>query len=114
MGLSSRLRGLHPQVEAAAEDALAWAGFYGIPVQVTSGFRSLAEQARLRRLFLAGKSRFPANTPGDSSHNFGLAFDSTVSSADLSDWTIIRDWIGFRVPRNDVIHAEVPGWRRFV
>ena len=110
----AQLADVHPDVESAAENALAWAEWFGIPVRVTSGFRSLQEQARLRRAFLTGRSRFPANAPGDSSHNFGLAFDSRVAREDLSDWTIIREWIGFRVPDNDVIHAEVPGWRRFV
>lgn len=108
------LAGLHPQVRERAELAVAWAEYFGIPVRVTSGARSLEEQARLRSRWEAGLSRFPANRPGDSAHNFGLAWDSTVSPPDLPDWTIIRRWVGFDVPDNDVIHAEVPGWRRYV
>lgn len=108
-----RLKGLEPQVRERAELALDWADFFGIPVTITSGLRTFEEQARLRSNWEAGLSRWPANRPGDSSHNFGLAFDSDVSDADLADWTIIREWLGFRVPGVDVIHAEVPGWRRF-
>jgi len=40
----------------------------------TYGFRSLEEQAELRRLYLAGKGG-KASAPGLSAHNYGLAFD---------------------------------------
>lgn len=106
-----------------AELVMAWAAFYGIPINITSGFRSFAEQTTLRRTFeqcvaekrqgMAG-CRFPANRPGDSAHNFGLAFDSTVTPELMPWWIAIRKWAGFNVPGNDIIHAEVPGWRSFV
>jgi len=118
------LRGLHPAVRSASELALEWAAFFGIPIRVTSAFRSFESQQRLRANFercvaaglfpSAPGCRFPANIPGDSSHNFGLSFDSVpVNPADMEDWIIIREFVGFFVPRNDKIHAEVPGWRRF-
>lgn len=43
--------------------------------RVTSTVRSRAEQARLYRRFLAGKSRFPAAPPGRSKHQLGRAID---------------------------------------
>lgn len=108
----------------AADYALAVAQFNGINPVVTSGFRSFTDQAGLRRNFercvaegrfpSAPNCRFPANRPGDSSHNYGLSFDSVVHGRDLATWTAIREWVGFRVPSNDVIHSEVPGWREFV
>ena len=117
------LRGLDPDVRAAAELALSWGEFLGLKPRVTSGFRSLEDQARLRARWEAGLSEFPANRPGDSSHNFGLAFDSVpqVDHIHLSGqqfdadevWRIVRELAGFRVPENDRVHAEVPGWRRF-
>lgn len=112
--MSIQLRGLDPQVRAAAEWALSWAHFYGVEVVITSTFRSLDEQARLRRRFEAGRSRFPANRPGDSAHNFGLAWDSWVPDELIPWWTHVRELAGFRVPPNDWPHAEVPGWRNFV
>lgn len=122
--MSLSLRGLHPAVRDAAEFSLEVAREFRIPVDVTSAFRSTRQQAVLRRRFeqcvRAGRfpsppdCRFPANRPGDSAHNFGLAFDSTTSPADQADWNLIRELIGFRVPVNDEIHAEVPGWRDFV
>jgi len=117
--LSIQLRGLHPEVRERAELVLAWANRFGIRPIVTSGFRSFNQQAALRLRFEAGLSRFPANRPGDSAHNFGLAWDA-VLPAPLGDlpnfevwWEAVREFYGFNVPSNDTIHAEVPGWRRF-
>jgi len=122
--VSIQLRGLHPDVRPAAEFAMTVANFNGIRPVVTSALRTFTQQARLRRKFercvsegrfpSAPHCRFPANQPGDSAHNYGLAFDSVVPAAQLATWTAIREWIGFRVPGNDVIHGEVPGWRQFV
>jgi len=119
-----KLSGLHPEVKAAAEWALGWADFYGVPVTVTSGLRSWQEQAVLRRNFencLArgefGKTdrcRFPANKPGDSSHNWGLSWDSETDPRFQDWWTMVRRLAGFEVLPNDVIHAQVPQWRDFV
>lgn len=116
MSLSRRdpLDGLHPLVRDAAEIALAWAAYYDIDVEVTSGYRSCAEQAELRRNYELGLSRFPANRPGDSAHNYGLAWDSVAPPTREPDWWAIRRWVGFNVPENDRIHAEVPAWRDFV
>ena len=109
----TRLAGLHPEVKAAAEWALSWADFYNVPVAVTSGFRSFEEQARLRAKWEAGQSRFPANRPGDSSHNFGFAWDSVVPSWAQAWWTHVRQLSGLEVLPNDIIHAQVPNWRDF-
>ncbi|GMR14267.1 MAG: hypothetical protein BMS9Abin29_2512 [Gemmatimonadota bacterium] len=119
-----KLAGLHPDVKRNAEWALAWADYYSVPVTVTSGFRSWAEQSRLRRNFeqcvatgrfgKAADCMFPANKPGDSSHNYGLSFDSTVPPWALAWWTSVRELAGFRVPPGDIVHAEVPSWRQYV
>lgn len=118
------LRGLHPEVRQYAELAHQWANAYGINPTVTSTFRTWENQVWLRRRFERcvregrfpgpGPCRFPANRPGDSAHNFGLAWDSVVPPDDQPLWNAIRRAVGFRVPDNDQIHAEVPGWRDFV
>lgn len=117
--MTVQLRGLHPDVRARAEIALAWANHFGVRPVVTSGFRSWHEQLKLRQRFERGESRFPANLPGDSAHNFGFAWDS-VLPAPLRGrpeweqwWEDVREAVGFNVPGNDTIHAEVPSWRRF-
>lgn len=119
-----KLSGLHPEVRAAAQWALDVANYYDVPVTVTSGFRSWEEQARLRRNYeqcLAtgqmGKTpdcRFPANRPGDSAHNFGLAWDSVVPTWAQAWWDMVREYAGFEVLSNDRIHAQVPNWRQYV
>jgi len=121
--MSVQLRGLHPEVRHYAEIALAWADYYGIPITITSTYRSWEEQKKLRdryercleegRFGQAGECRYPANRPGDSAHNFGLAFDSWTPDR-MQDWKTIRRWVGFHVPDNDAVHAEVPSWRRYV
>lgn len=120
----TRLHGLNPAVRAAADWTLAVADYYGVPVQVTSGYRSWEEQARLRRNYERclqtgrfGKEpgcMFPANRPGDSSHNWGLSFDSTVPPEYQDWWDAVRRYAGFEVLPNDRIHAQVPNWRQYV
>lgn len=113
MAQTTRLFTDGTNIEVANRARIAWAvaiHFRFCP-DLTSGFRTLAEQAVLRRRWELGLSRFPANRPGESSHNFGAAFDSVVEPQFQALWTRIRQAVGFRVPRNDVIHAEAPGWR---
>lgn len=84
----------------------------GVRPTVTSGFRTNVEQ---QALYAARASNpYPVNRPGDSAHEYGLAFDSAVPDRYLPAWTALRRAIGFRVPENDEVHAEVPGWREIV
>lgn len=108
------LAGLQPSLRPYAQLALTVAQFYGIPVTVTSVYRSCAEQRKLRQLFEEGKARYPANRPGDSAHNFGLAWDSTVPPHYQPAWNYIRRAIGWEVLDNDQIHAQLPAWRSYV
>lgn len=48
------------------------------PGTLTSTFRSIEEQAQLRRNFELGRARFPAELPGNSTHHTGLSFDYVV------------------------------------
>jgi len=126
--VSIALRGLHPEVRERAQQALDFAAAYRIPVTVTSGHRTWAEQqylrARYERCLARGETvsptnpdpgcRYPANEAGDSAHNWRLAWDSWVPAPYVAVWRAIREWAGFRVPDNDIVHAEVPGWRAFI
>jgi len=118
------LRGLHSDVRDAAEYAHEIAEYNGISPRVSSGYRSWAEQTKLRsnhercvrdgNFPSAPDCRFPANRPGDSAHNYGLAWDSVVAPDHQATWDAIRRYVGFDVPSNDLIHGEVPGWRQYV
>lgn len=119
-----RLGGVHRDVRAAAEWALSWADYYGVPVDVTSGLRSWENQSRLYKNYqrclasgLYGKTpgcQFPANPPGDSSHQYGLAFDSVTEPRYQDWWNEVRRLAGFDVPQSDAIHAQVPSWRNYI
>jgi len=86
--------------------------YYGLAPTVTSTYRTWENQQRLYDRFLRGESAFPANRPGDSAHNFGWAFDSVVPEHQQGLWDQIRSYVGFEVLPNDIIHAQVPNWRR--
>jgi type II secretory pathway pseudopilin PulG len=124
------LRGLHASLRPYAESLVDEARKAGLAVEVTSVFRSLAQQARLRsnyesclRLGVFPSSTslasglscaYPANRPGDSGHNYGLAWDSWVPQEQMTDWIEWRREQGWTVPDNDPIHAEYPNWRQYV
>jgi len=123
--VSASLRGLRPEVRAAAEWALGWARHYGVPVTVTSTVRPWEQQAALRRRWEeAGRPSScvqtrtglvcPANEPGDSAHEHGLAWDSVTEPRYDAWWDRVRTLAGFAVPPHDRVHAEVPSWRRYV
>jgi len=105
------LKGLDPQVRQQAECAFTIAVDYGMAPVVTSVVRGWAEQLRLRERWERGESEFPANNPGDSAHQYGLAFDSWVPDDQMACWVAIRESVGLRVPAGDLIHAERPEWR---
>jgi len=105
------LKGLDPDIRLRAEDAFKVARCYGIVPVVTSVVRGWAEQLRLREAWERGQSQFPANQPGDSAHQYGLAFDSWVPDDQMACWVEIRRSVGLRVPTGDLIHAERPEWR---
>lgn len=108
----------------AAEWCLDVADHYGVSVTVVSGKRSRAEQTRLwtnfQQCLRSGRfgrtkdCQYPANPPGESAHEFGLAWDSSVSPELVSWWTLVRRTAGFTVLENDLPHAEAPNWRAYV
>lgn len=123
--MPASLRGLQPQVRAAAQWAIDVATRYNVPVTVTSTVRPWEEQARLRaRWERAGRPAqcvqtrtgvvCPANRPGDSAHEWGMAWDSDVPPYARRWWIVVRRAAGFQVFDHDDVHAEVPNWRRYV
>jgi len=114
--ISSLVPELQPYATALV-DAATGAGF--VP-RVTSTFRSGAEQKRLYDRYLAGASPFPAAPPGQSSHEYGWAFDLVPASID-TDWqTALRQlkklgrlwksWGGqWGGALHDPVHFELPG-----
>lgn len=110
-----RVHGLVPAFRERVEWGLSYAEAYGASLTVTSGKRSSQEQRRLYELFKAGKGH-PANAPGTSAHEFGLAVDV---AADDPRWypSLHSLWraLGLAVPYSrEPWHVEVPNWQRYV
>lgn len=119
-----QLAGLWEPLRPYAEGALSFAQRQGVTPAVTSVFRSWEKQATLRQrweacvasgeAYRSKRCRYPANPPGYSAHNYGWAWDSWVPAEYMSWWAAVRRAYGWHVPENDLIHAELPGWKGFV
>lgn len=112
-----RLVSLVPGLADAVRYGLAYLDAYGIATEVTSAGRSSAEQLRLHQLYLAGKGA-PANRPGTSAHEFGLAVDisSVHGSRHVEQQYVIAvmRWVGLSNPYpHEPWHFEVPNWQRY-
>lgn len=103
--------GMDPRLRAHAEATVAFAERYGIVPTIISVRRSYEEQQKLWQNYLAGKSKWPANPPGDSAHEYGVAFDATVKPEHQEAWNYIRRGFGWTVHASDLPHAEYPNWR---
>lgn len=66
---------------------MAVAQYNGLEPRITSTFRSVAEQRRLYRAYLAGRHPLPVAPPGRSMHNYGLAIDLVARNLErLGAW----------------------------
>lgn len=68
-------RSLEPWFRKVADAFIEVLERAGVEVIVTSTRRSLTDQRKLYRDYLAGRSKYPAAAPGKSTHGVGLAFD---------------------------------------
>lgn len=133
LSIASAWAPLVPYIQATVD----YAEGFGLVVDITSVRRSTAKQAALRANFdecvrrglypssislRAGFScKYPANQPGDSSHEWGVSFDSVISDPRKrydqvtldAFWRAVREAFGWRVPDNDKVHAELPNWRTY-
>jgi D-alanyl-D-alanine carboxypeptidase-like protein len=94
-----RLDGLQPQVREKALAAFKQGGQEGLGIMVTSALRTFAEQAELfaQGRTKPGKGIVTNARPGQSYHNFGLAFDFVVMQGTKAIW-----------------NQNHPQWKRFV
>ena len=72
------IHGLDPKFKPWADWIYDVARRNDLHPQVTSDYRSMAQQARLHREWVTGMRRLPAAPPGCSMHNYGLARDMTA------------------------------------
>lgn len=108
--MSASLDDLVPELRDAAKQLVQLCGESGLLPQVTSVLRSRSEQTRLYRAYLQGRQGFPVAPPGQSAHEYGWAFDLTVSPMEaLADvGAVWNSWGGFWGP-GDAVHFELAG-----
>jgi LAS superfamily LD-carboxypeptidase LdcB len=106
---------LHPQMQDAVKSVLLARAPRGT---VTSTYRSVSEQAQLRRAYEAGRSRFPAERPGQSTHHTGLSVDFVVpqgtSSREQAELGAYWVSLGGKWSAKDAVHFEHPEARTAV
>jgi len=105
--------GMDARLRAHAEATVSYAEKFGIVPVIVSVRRNAVEQQKLWQNFQAGRSKWPANPPGDSAHQYGVAFDTTVKPEHQEAWNFIRRGFGWTVHESDIPHAEFPNWRQY-
>ena len=106
--------GFDPRLRAHAEATVLYAERLGIKPNIISVRRNYGEQAKLYANYKSGLSRWPAEPPGQSAHQYGVAFDSTVKPEHQEAWNAIRRGFGWFVPEQDIPHAAFPNWRAYL
>ncbi|OMD29157.1 hypothetical protein BJP48_18880 [Paenibacillus odorifer] len=97
---STRLIGLHPVVMAAATVLIERCYSRGVPILITQGLRTIAEQNALYEQGRSKPGAIVTNARGGYSyHNFGLAIDFALLLPDGKQvsWNIDRDGNGDKV-----------------
>lgn len=97
--MSRKLSDLHPKVRALAEKLLQVAEANGHRVIVTSTLRTFDEQASLYAQGRTMPGKIVTNAkPGDSFHNWGLAFDVAIIRDGRATWDAKVDVDDDRIP----------------
>lgn len=94
---ASRLSGLHPALLAAVNALIQRSYTRGVPIVITAGMRSFAEQNALYAQGRTKKGNIVTNARGGSSyHNYGLAVDFALLLPDGQNvsWDTKRDGDG--------------------
>lgn len=106
--MSVDIKNVHPFLRTIATKLPPFLKQYGITMTVTSGYRSTAKQAQLYRDWKAGINPYPANKPGLSKHEKGLALDIVTNDLETLVF-ILRDNLGLRwAGMRDPVHFEIP------
>lgn len=87
-------RGLDPRLQFYVEHLLVYANQLGFQPRITSTVRTRAQQTRLYRAYVSGRSALPAAPPGKSKHEYGLAVDIVANSQTGLNWMgkVWRSW----------------------
>ncbi len=115
---STRNMGLvHPVVKETTLEVIKRAYAEGINVQISSGYRSNAEQQRLYNQGRTTPGNIVTNAkPGQSMHNYGLAVDYFLTNKDGTKalWTVDAKWRRVAAIAKSLGFAWGGDWRGFV
>lgn len=115
---------LWPPFATAVDYLKAWCDYLNLRGTITSGFRSLEEQAKLYaigrtpaeiagRVSKQGKGGSVTDAPpGTSAHNYGLAVD--IEGPDQASIIQLAKAMGFGTVSWDPAHVEWPNWRTLI
>lgn len=103
---------VHPTLRKVAANLPKVAKGRGYNARITSGYRSYATQKKLYLDYINGRALYPANPPGQSMHEKGLALDVVADNQD--DVVALLTSIGLVwAGPEDPIHFQMPtGSRR--
>lgn len=108
MGTAANLSRIHPTLKKIARNLPRVAASQGFQVRITSGYRSYATQAKLYRDYVNGVAAYPANPPGTSMHEKGLALDILSTNVEGLAGLLTSVGLVWAGPA-DPIHFEMPG-----
>lgn len=105
--MALNLSRVHPKLKKIAANLPRVAASQGFQVRVTSGWRSYATQAKLYKDYINGIAAYPANPPGQSMHEKGLALD--ILATDVNKLVTLLSEVGLVwAGPADPIHFEMP------
>lgn len=93
---AAKLSGLHPVVKQAAERLIERSFARGVPILITQGLRTIAEQEALYAQGRTKPGKIVTNARGGhSNHNFGVAIDFCLLQPDGKSvsWNVGTDWM---------------------
>lgn len=108
---------VHPVVKETILEVIKRAYKEGINVQISSGYRSNAEQQRLYNQGRTTPGKIVTNArPGQSMHNYGLAVDYFLTNKDGTKalWTVNADWRRVAAIAKSLGFEWGGDWRGFV
>lgn len=108
MAAAANLSKVHPTLRKIARNLPRVAASQGFSVRITSGWRSYSTQAKLYRDYVNGVAAYPANPPGQSKHEKGLALDILSTNTDALVGLLTSIGLVWAGPA-DPIHFEMPG-----
>jgi hypothetical protein len=109
--MSTSWNNVDPQIKAGFDALSGVVSQAGGILTLTSTIRSFKEQSYLYDRYTKGLSALPANPPGHSAHEWGLAFDAIVAPGDWI-WDVAsvwKDWGGTHGGKRDPVHFELRG-----